>query len=139
MSAQRPPAGRLRVLETCLYAEDLDAALVFYQEVLGLEVTSRVAERHVFFRCGEAMLLVFDPRRTREPTGEVPPHGATGPGHVAFAVAPEELGSWRSRLQSAGVPVEAEVVWPGGGRSIYLRDPAGNSVELANPTIWTLE
>ena len=29
-----------------------------------------------------------------------------------------------------------EVPWPEGGRSIYFRDPAGNSLELAPPTLW---
>ena len=38
---------------------------------------------------------------------------------------------WRTLLQEAGVPIEAEVRWPGGGRSLYVRDPAGNSIELA--------
>ena len=32
--------------------------------------------------------------------------------------------------------VEMEVEWPEGGRSLYVRDPAGNSVELAPPTLW---
>ena len=36
------------------------------------------------------------------------------------------------------VSIEAEVEWPNGGFSIYLRDPAGNSVELATPSIWGL-
>ena len=28
--------------------------------------------------------------------------------------------------------------WPGGGRSIYFRDPAGNCVELVTPGVWGL-
>ena len=35
-----------------------------------------------------------------------------------------------------GVAIEAEVEWPSGGRSLYFRDPAGNVVELAPPTLW---
>jgi hypothetical protein len=31
------------------------------------------------------------------------------------------------------------VEWPGGGRSIYFRDPAGNSVELGTPAIWAID
>jgi catechol 2,3-dioxygenase-like lactoylglutathione lyase family enzyme len=37
-----------------------------------------------------------------------------------------------------GVEIEAEVTWPSGGQSIYFRDPAGNSVELATPQTWNL-
>ncbi|MET0398584.1 MAG: VOC family protein [Longimicrobiaceae bacterium] len=131
------------VLETCLYATDLAAAEAFYTAALGLEVLARAEGRHVFFRCGAGVFLVFDPRRTSaEPTyvgGEpVPVHGATGPGHVAFAVPAAELGAWRRRLAELGVAVESEVRWPRGGASLYLRDPAGNVVELASPAIWGL-
>ena len=124
-----------RVLETCLYAEDLGAAADFYEGVLGLAVFSRVEGRHVFFRIGEAMFLIFRPQATAVTT-EVPSHGAHGPGHVAFAATSAELDGWRRRLQERGVAIEREVEWPRGGRSLYLRDPAGNSVELATPDIW---
>lgn len=129
------------VLESCLYARDLEAAERFYTTVIGLEVLARVPGRHVFFRCGPGVLLVFDPERTaaeqtRVNGAPVPLHGAHGPGHVAFFIAAEELPAWRERLRALGVEVEAEVDWPRGGRSLYVRDPAGNSVELAPPGIW---
>ena len=34
--------------------------------------------------------------------------------------------------------IEKEVEWPKGGRSLYFRDPAGNSVELVTPGVWGL-
>lgn len=129
------------VLETCLYAADLDAAERFYASVIGLEALVHVRGRHVFFRCGTGMLLVFDPERTSADQthvggSPVPLHGARGAGHVAFSVPRAELGAWRERLREAGVEVESEVEWPRGGRSLYVRDPAGNSVELTSPAIW---
>ena len=80
----------LRVLETSLYVDDLDAAGRFYHEVLGLEVRGRHPGRHVFFRCGGGLLLVFAPEATTGTTTVVdgtpiPLHGADGSGHVAFA------------------------------------------------------
>lgn len=125
-----------RVLETCLYARDLTAAEQFYGEVLGLERASAEVGRHVFFRCGKQMVLIFDPEATSEPGGMLPPHGADGAGHVAFAVAPDAIDAWIARFESAGVDVEKDVSWGESGRSIYVRDPAGNSVELATPSIW---
>ena len=132
-----------RVLETCIYADDLEAAERFYHGVLGLEVYSRMPGRQVFFRCGEAMFLVFDPRVTGGAESvingaRIPRHGTSGDGHVAFAVSESELDAWRAKLGDAGVAIESEVTWPSGGRSIYFRDPAGNSVELAMPSIWGL-
>ena len=129
------------VLETCLYAHDLEAAEHFYADVLGLVVVAREPARHVFLRCGAAMLLVFDPERTSAAPGRVngvavPPHGAHGPGHVCFRVAENELSEWRERFAVAGVPIESEIAWPRGGSSLYVRDPAGNSVELAPSRIW---
>jgi aminoglycoside/choline kinase family phosphotransferase len=41
-------------------------------------------------------------------------------------------------LADNGVAVEAEIAWPRGGSSLYVRDPAGNSVELAPARIWGL-
>jgi catechol 2,3-dioxygenase-like lactoylglutathione lyase family enzyme len=125
-----------RVLETCVYTDDLDAAERFYATVLDLEVIARVAGRHVFFRCGHGVFLVFNPAQTSKPGAELPPHGPTGAMHTAFAVAASELPAWRAKLEECGVTIEAEISWPKGGRSLYFRDPAGNSIELATPSIW---
>jgi len=120
----------------CLYADDLDAAAHFYGEILGLKKVSREDGRHVFFRCGMQMVLVFNSAVTSESGGLLPPHGADGPGHVAFAVDDAQLEAWHERLEARGVPVEKEMTWGEAGRSLYVRDPAGNSVELATPSIW---
>ena len=122
--------------EAAIYASDLDAVQQFYHGVLGLEIISRMEDRGIAFRCGATVLLVFDPARTRIPDAGVPTHGASGEGHIAFVVADSEIDPWRTRLAECGVAIEAEVDWPTGGRSIYFRDPAGNSVELAPPNLW---
>ena len=128
------------ILETALYARDLAAAKGFYGGLLGLPVIAEVAGRHVFFRVGAGVLLVFDPAATEVPSGNpalpVPVHGARGPGHVCFAASREEIALWRARLAAAGVAAEAEFDWPNGARSLYVRDPAGNSVEFAEPRLW---
>ena len=128
-----------RLLETSIYADDLEQAEKFYSAVLGLELFERQPGRHVFFRCGQSMFLVFNPAATSETGLVFPPHGAQGPGHVAFAVAMSSLPEWKKRLEQNGVRIEKDFVWPNGGRSIYFRDPAGNSIELASPVIWKLE
>lgn len=126
-----------RVLETCLYVDDLCAAEDFYRRVLGLEFHSREERRHVFFRCGDAMFLLFVAARTEEKgTSDVPRHGAHGPGHAAFVMEDGEVDAWRDHLRREGVPIERDMAWPAGGRSLYFRDPAGNSLELATPSLW---
>lgn len=137
-----------RVLETVLYADDLAATEAFYVDALGLEVSSRQEGRHVFFRLDTQMLLIFNPHATAVPHPPnarlpVPPHGARGPGHVCFAATAAEIDLWRAHLLASGIAIEADFEWPTadgtpGGRSIYFRDPAGNSVEFAEPKIWGL-
>ncbi|WP_333815041.1 VOC family protein [Tabrizicola sp.] len=128
------------ILETALYARDLAAARAFYGGLLGLPVIAEVAGRHVFFRVGAGVLLVFDPEATEVPSHNpalpVPVHGARGPGHMCFAATRAEIAVWRERLTAAGVAVEAEFDWPNGARSLYVRDPAGNSVEFAEARLW---
>jgi catechol 2,3-dioxygenase-like lactoylglutathione lyase family enzyme len=129
------------ILETVVYAEDLFRARSFYSGVLGLECTQEEPGRHMFFRCGNQMLLVFNPVKTSKPANAelpVPPHGTSGAGHVCFRASAAELDAWRQRLTERGIAIEADFEWPGGGRSIYVRDPAGNSVEFAEPRIWGL-
>lgn len=126
-----------RVLETVLYVADLDAAQRFYGETLGLPLDSAKAGTFRFFRVGDGMLLLFDPEAARRNRG-IPTHGASGPGHVCFAVSEHELDQWQQRLERHGVPVEHVESWPRGGRSFYVRDPAGNSIEFATPRIWGL-
>ncbi|HUF49668.1 MAG TPA: VOC family protein, partial [Longimicrobiales bacterium] len=62
--------------------------------------------------------------------------GTTGAGHVAFVIEDRDRDEWRRRLEANNVAIEKEVTWPEGGVSLYVRDPAGNSVELAPPRIW---
>lgn len=101
---------------------------------------AKVPGRHVFFRVGAGVLLIFDPRATETAHPDarlpVPPHGARGPGHLCFAATRAEIDDWRARLTAAGVAIEAEFDWPNGARSLYFRDPAGNSLELAEPRLW---
>jgi catechol 2,3-dioxygenase-like lactoylglutathione lyase family enzyme len=126
------------IVETAVYADDLDAALAFYRDVLGLEPGTHDKDRHVFFRVGPAsMLLVFRAAVTLK--GDIlPPHGATGPGHFAFGIPGGSLDHWRERLAKHGVAIEKEVAWPTGAKSLYFRDPAGNAVEVLTPGLWGL-
>ena len=134
-----PAPPILGTLESALYADDLAAAEDFYGGVLGLKRIQRQEGRHVFFASGASMLLIFVPAATRVAAAaaiRVPVHGASGPGHYCFSVEPEALDRWRTYLPGKGIEIETEITWPNGARSIYVRDPAGNSVEFAEPGLW---
>lgn len=127
-----------QIHETVLYAGDLDAAAKFYRDGFGLELLSQ-NELMVVLGIGNQYLLIFDPSKSSPKGRMVPSHGAIGEGHIAFVAEEFEIPGWRDRLQSAGIEIESEVAWDEGkrGRSIYVRDPAGNSVELAPPNLWS--
>jgi catechol 2,3-dioxygenase-like lactoylglutathione lyase family enzyme len=131
-------AGIQCVLETAIYAVDLDQEERFYSDVLGLPIRGKEGGRHVFFQVGDRdMLLVFRAESTIR-GDRLPPHGAVGPGHFALGIAATDLDGWRDRLWEHHVEIEHEEVWPAGGHSLYFRDPAGNAVELVTPGVWGL-
>lgn len=129
------------ILETVIYADDPAGCAAFYIRLFGLEPVRAVPGRFSFLRCGGQMLLIFAPGPSSDPAQQhgIPAHGARGPGHLCFrAEDAAELDAWKARLADLGATIEHEHLWPGGGRSLYLRDPAGNSVELAEARIWGL-
>jgi catechol 2,3-dioxygenase-like lactoylglutathione lyase family enzyme len=68
--------------------------------------------------------------------GNIPAHDGSGPMHMAFAIAADELAPWEKLLGEHGIEIEGRVKWPKGGTSIYFRDPDGNLLELATPGLW---
>jgi len=89
------------------------------------------------------VLLIFNAEATRIPLAPdarlpVPPHGAVGEGHLCFAASADEIAGWKAHLEAKKIVIESEFEWPQGGRSLYIRDPSGNSIEFAEPRIWGL-
>ena len=126
----------MQILESALYAEDLEAARSFYEGILGLQEITYDASRHLFLRLETSVLLLFRASKTVVPDADVPPHGTVGHGHLAFSATPTELDDWKKRLKDARVPVISEIEWPNGARSIYFNDPAGNVLEFATRNLW---
>ena len=138
-TATAPPAEG--VLETAIYVDDLDAAAVFYGEVLGFEQVIASEGLFVFFRCGDTIILIFNPEETKKqpfapPARQIPGHGTIGAGHICFRATGEKFDFWRARLVAHNIGIEAEITWDNGARSVYFRDPAGNSLEFAEPRLW---
>lgn len=123
-----------RILETVLYAPELGRAEAFYTKLLGREPYHQETGRYVFYKLDEAMFLLFNPQATSVDNQGLLRHGAQGPGHVCFRI--QEGEDWKARLADLGIPLEIEHTWPNGTKSLYFRDPCGNSVELAAWEIW---
>jgi catechol-2,3-dioxygenase len=111
-------------VELTLEVSDLGAAERFYREAFGLEVLAREDDR-VWLAAGRrARLGLWLPGRKE--------FGDEGGSHVHFALAaaPGRLDALRERLAALGVGVRGPVEHEGGDRSIYVRDPEGNVVEV---------
>ncbi|MDX9910667.1 MAG: VOC family protein [Phycisphaerales bacterium] len=128
------------LLECVLYASDLPAARAFYEGVLGLACVRDLDDLSLVFRIdAHTVLLIFNPEISEEPGRSVPSHGARGPGHLALRINAADFEAWIERMRSRGVAFEHVHAWDAGGRSIYVRDPADNSVELIDHDIWPRE
>jgi len=126
----------LGVYETVLYAPDPRAAAAFYRDTLGLRQVEVPDDLSAVFRLPAGqMLLIFNPLKSSQPGRPVPSHGSAGPGHIAFGIEAGTYEDALDALRGKGIQIEREVDW-GRGRSVYLRDPAGNSVELVDGDIW---
>jgi catechol 2,3-dioxygenase-like lactoylglutathione lyase family enzyme len=131
-----------RVIETCLYVDDIDRAASFYEEVLALKPLTHDTRFRAYDVGGRSVLLLFRRGATLEtvhlPGGTIPPHDGRGPLHIAFAIAVEALRDWEQRLAEQGVAIEGRTTWSRGGQSIYFRDPDGHLLELATPGLWAI-
>jgi glyoxylase I family protein len=130
---------RMRLLglhHVTVICADLEQTTAFYRDVLGLALVREGVNdddpdaRHFWFGDAHATagtLLSFMEYPEMEP-GKV---GVGSVHHVALSVASaDELNAWRDYLRSREVDC-TDIFDRGGLRSIYLRDPDGNIVEIA--------
>ena len=124
-----------RILETVLYAVEMDAAEKFYSDVLELPLLTKEPGRSLVYTIGSDMLLIFYAAESLKKTN-LPAHGTSGPGHVAFEIDENKYETWKEHLTGSKVVIEKEVTWKSSARSLYFRDPSGNVLEIATPGVW---
>ncbi len=129
------PPKLSRIFETVLYAVDMAAAEKFYSDVLGLPLLTKEPNRSLVYTVGIDMLLIFYAPDALKKTN-LPAHGTTGPGHMAFEVEGNEYEIWKNHLLEQRAAIEKEVTWRSSARSLYFRDPSGNVLEIATPGVW---
>ena len=125
----------VRIKETCLYVQNLQTTSYFYHHIIGLPVISFIADRHVFFRAGESVLLCFI-ATTTEQEKELPPHGAYGTIHFAFEVEQSEYDTAVEEIKRNGIVILHEHIWKNKRRSFYFHDPDKHLVEIIEAGIW---
>jgi catechol 2,3-dioxygenase-like lactoylglutathione lyase family enzyme/ketosteroid isomerase-like protein len=114
-----------------LTVRDLAVTCEFYHRVLGMEVVTFGAGRRAL-AFGTQKINLHEAGREFEPKAKAPTPGS---GDLCFLTA-TPLRAWIDRLAAQGVPLEDGPVRRTGAQgpieSIYVRDPDGNLLEIAN-------
>jgi catechol 2,3-dioxygenase-like lactoylglutathione lyase family enzyme len=122
---------RLGIDHIVLTVRSIERSSAFYADVLGLEAFT-FGEGRWALQVGEQKINLHEAGREFEPKASRPTPGS---GDLCL-VTDEPLERVLERLQALGIPVEAGPVPRTGAvaplRSIYLRDPDGNLLEIAN-------
>lgn len=119
----------VRVGHVHLKVADLDRALAFWRDVIGLHETQRMGDQAVFLAAGDYHHHIAL-NTWGSAGGAWPPPGTTGLFHVAL-VYPDRaaLAAALRRVLAAGIALEGASDH-GVSEALYLRDPDGNGVEL---------
>jgi catechol-2,3-dioxygenase len=131
-----------KIVETCIYSSELKEMKDFYMNKLGLDFVSEENGRHVFLKAGKSMLLIFNPESTLNDSISIfPIHGAITPPsivHFALEINTADYEKWKDLLSKKQINIEKELKI-GNSRSVYLRDPSGNVVELITENAWPID
>ncbi len=114
---------------------DVDAAIVFYCENLGFTEVMHPASAFAMLSRGDLRLLLSEPGGgpgggQALPDGTLPQPG----GWNRFTIEVTDLASTVAKLRGNGVRFRSDIVTGVGGMQIIAEDPAGNPVELFEPT-----
>lgn len=122
-----PPATRIGHVH--LKVADLERAIAFYRDVLGLEVTARYGTQAAFLSAGGYHHHIG--LNTWESAGGTPPPaGHTGLYHTAFLYPDRRaLAQALARALRAGVTLDGHADH-GVSEAVYFRDPDGNGIEI---------
>ncbi len=121
----------LRLDHLVLTVSDVEATSRWYAETLGLEPFKFGQGRHAL-RVGDQKINLHPVNAEISPKASVPVPGSAD---LCF-VTGTDLAAVSARLTGAGVDIVAGPVARSGARaalrSIYIRDPDGNLIEIAN-------
>jgi catechol 2,3-dioxygenase-like lactoylglutathione lyase family enzyme len=115
---------------------DVDAAIQFYRDRLGFTLVMHPAAAFAMLQRGALRLVLSAPGGgpgggQAMPDGTVPAPG----GWNRFQLEVDDLDATVAQLREHGARFRNEIVDGVGGRQILVEDPAGNPVELFQPTI----
>jgi catechol 2,3-dioxygenase-like lactoylglutathione lyase family enzyme len=116
--------------------DDVDAAIDFYCGELGFEEVMHPAPTFAMLARGDLRLVLSAPGGGPGGGGAMPDGTVPEPGgwnRIQLEVS--DLEATVSSLRAGGARFRNDIVAGAGGKQILLEDPAGNPVELFEPTL----
>jgi catechol 2,3-dioxygenase-like lactoylglutathione lyase family enzyme len=115
--------------------DDVDEAIGFYRDLLGFEEVMHPAPSFAMLASGDLRLVLTAPGGgpgggQAMPDGTLPAPG----GWNRFQLEVADLHATVETLRSRGARFRSDIVVGVGGNQILVEDPAGNPVELFEPT-----
>jgi catechol 2,3-dioxygenase-like lactoylglutathione lyase family enzyme len=115
--------------------DDVDAAIAFYCGPLGFSEVMHPAPGFAMLERGDLRLNLNVPGGGGGGGQAMPDGTLPGPGGWnRFMLEVEDLDASVKALRDAGARLRNEIVEGRGGRQILVEDPAGNPIELFQPT-----
>src|SRR5689334_20672265 len=115
---------------------DVDEAIEFYCQNLGFHEDMHPAPSFAMLSHGDLRLVLSAPGGGPGGGQSMPDGTAPAPGGWnRFQLEVEDIEATVARLREHGARFRNEIVTGVGGKQILVEDPAGNPVELFEPTI----
>jgi catechol 2,3-dioxygenase-like lactoylglutathione lyase family enzyme len=111
--------------------DDVEAAVAFYTTHLGFTLDMNAAPAIAQVTRGSMRLLLSGPNTSG---ARATPADLKTAGRNRIELIFDDLDAEIDRLRSAGLSFRSDLVSGPGGRQILLSDPAGNLIELFQPT-----
>ncbi|HEV7660021.1 MAG TPA: VOC family protein [Allosphingosinicella sp.] len=133
-----PPFALEGIDHVVLLVGDMQAASLFYREVIGCSVEAALPQYGMLqLRAGTALIDLVDISGKEGAWARPPAPGGRNMDHVCIATGPWDEAGMRAHLAAHGVAIVEEGLRGGArgeGLSFYVKDPSGNVLELKGPS-----
>lgn len=113
-----------------IYVSNMDNAVRFYTDVLGLKLTNRYGDHWATVQAGKSLLIGLHP--WKQDKQDIPKPGTNGSVQIGLVVSQDQpIGAYAERLRRHGVEVSG-IIESEAGNYINFVDPDGNPIYVGD-------
>jgi catechol 2,3-dioxygenase-like lactoylglutathione lyase family enzyme len=109
-----------------VYVSNMDNALRFYTDVLGLKLTNRFGNHWATVQAGKSLVIGLHPWRA-----PAPPPGTKGSVQIGLVIQDMPIAEYAARLRKHGVDVSG-IIASEAGNHVNFADPDGNPIYVGD-------